>query len=85
MSPMCSKAACASPATQLRITAQLIRAADSSHLWSQTYDRELTDVFKVQDEISREVVAALKLKLLPGKQRIKHPAHAAVQRPTSST
>ena len=51
----------------LRITAQLIRASDSSHLWSQTYDRDLTDVFKVQDEISREVVAALKLKLLADK------------------
>ncbi|MEO8159839.1 MAG: tetratricopeptide repeat protein [Arenimonas sp.] len=50
----------------LRITAQLIRTSDSSHLWSNTYDRELTDVFKVQDEISREVVAALKLKLLAG-------------------
>ena len=48
----------------LRITTQLIRAADSSHLWSQTYDRELTDVFKVQDEIANEVVAALKLRLL---------------------
>ena len=36
----------------LRITAQLIRAADSSHLWSQTYDRPMTDVFKVQDEIA---------------------------------
>jgi TolB-like protein/tetratricopeptide (TPR) repeat protein len=52
----------------LRITAQLIRTSDSSHLWSNTYDRNLTDVFKVQDEISREVVAALKLQLLPGKQ-----------------
>jgi TolB-like protein/tetratricopeptide (TPR) repeat protein len=52
----------------LRITAQLIRTSDSSHLWSNTYDRDLTDVFKVQDEISREVVAALKLQLLPGKQ-----------------
>ncbi len=50
----------------LRITAQLIRAADSSHLWSRTYDRQMTDVFKVQDEISTEVVAALKLTLLPG-------------------
>ena len=49
----------------LRITAQLIRASDSSHLWSQTYDRELTDVFKVQDEIAGAVVAALKLQLLP--------------------
>jgi len=49
----------------LRITAQLIRTSDSSHLWSQTYDRKLTDIFKVQDEISTEVVNALKLKLLP--------------------
>ena len=63
----------------LRITAQLIRASDSSHLWSQTYDRKLTDVFQVQDEISREVVAALKLQLLPGEmpgntQRTRNPA-----------
>jgi TolB-like protein/tetratricopeptide (TPR) repeat protein len=52
----------------LRITAQLIRTSDSSHLWSNTYDRSLDDVFKVQDEISREVVSALKLQLLPEKQ-----------------
>ena len=52
----------------LRITAQLIRADDSSNLWSQTYDRKLTDIFKVQDEISSQVVAALKLKLLPAQQ-----------------
>ena len=49
----------------LRITAQLIRTSDSTHLWSQTYDRELTDVFKVQDEIAGAVVAALKVHLLP--------------------
>ena len=49
----------------LRVTAQLIRAADSSHLWSQSYDRELTDVFRVQDDIAGAVVDALKVKLLP--------------------
>ena len=49
----------------LRVTATLIRTSDSSQLWSQTYDRELTDVFKVQDEIAASVVAALKVKLLP--------------------
>jgi TolB-like protein/tetratricopeptide (TPR) repeat protein len=63
----------------LRITAQLIRTSDSSHLWSNTYDRSLDDVFKVQDEISREVVSALKLQLLPEKlpdntQHTKNPA-----------
>ena len=40
----------------LRITAQLVRASDSSHLWSQTYDRQMTDVFAVQDEIAAAVV-----------------------------
>ncbi len=49
----------------LRVTAQLVRTSDSTHLWSQTYDRELTDVFKVQDEIAVAVVDALKIKLLP--------------------
>ena len=48
----------------LRITAQLVRASDSSHLWSQTYDRQMTDVFKVQDEIAAVVVEQLKIKLL---------------------
>jgi tetratricopeptide (TPR) repeat protein len=50
--------------SRVRITAQLIEAARGTHLWSQTFDRELTDVFAVQDEIARSVVGALKLKLL---------------------
>jgi serine/threonine-protein kinase len=50
---------------RIRITAQLIRASDSSHLWSETYDRKVTDLFDVQDEIANAVVDALKLKLLP--------------------
>jgi TolB-like protein/tetratricopeptide (TPR) repeat protein len=48
----------------LRITAQLIRASDSSHIWSQTYDRKMTDVFAVQDEIAAAVVEQLKVTLL---------------------
>jgi len=55
----------------LRITAQLIKAVDSSHLWSKTYDREISDVFKVQDEIAGEVVAALRLTLLPGRNPVR--------------
>ena len=55
----------------LRITAQLIRASDSSHLWSQTYDRQLTDVFKVQDEIAAAVVSELKIALLGAAPRTK--------------
>ncbi len=51
-------------ADKVRITAQLIRASDGSHLWSDTYDRTLDDIFKVQDEIAAAVVAQLKIKLL---------------------
>ena len=50
--------------TRLRITAQLINAETGYHLWSETYDRELTDVFAIQDEIATNVVDALRLKLL---------------------
>jgi TolB-like protein/DNA-binding winged helix-turn-helix (wHTH) protein len=49
---------------QLRITAQLVRAADGTHLWSATFDRPLGDVFAVQDEIARAVVSELRIKLL---------------------
>ncbi|HTC90683.1 MAG TPA: protein kinase, partial [Bryobacteraceae bacterium] len=48
---------------RLRITAQLIHAADGSHLWSERYDREMTDVFAIQDEIAQAITAALKLTL----------------------
>ena len=48
---------------RVRITAQLIRVADSSHQWSETYDRELTDIFAVQDEIALAVVQQLKIAL----------------------
>ncbi len=47
----------------LRVAAQLIRAADGFQLWSETYDRQLKDVFKVQDEIADHVVTALKVQL----------------------
>lgn len=50
----------------IRITAQLIRVDNGSHVWSATYDRQLTDVFKVQDEIAGAVVKALKVSILEG-------------------
>ncbi len=49
---------------QVRITAQLVNAADGYHLWSDTYDRELDDIFAVQDEIASSVAEALKVRLL---------------------
>jgi serine/threonine protein kinase/Tfp pilus assembly protein PilF len=48
---------------RLRVTAQLINAADGYHLWSETYDRELADVFEVQDELSRSIVSTLRPRL----------------------
>jgi TolB-like protein/Tfp pilus assembly protein PilF len=48
----------------LRVTAQLVRADSGYHLWSETYDRQLNDVFKVQDEIAVAVVKALRTSLL---------------------
>jgi TolB-like protein/DNA-binding winged helix-turn-helix (wHTH) protein/Tfp pilus assembly protein PilF len=48
----------------LRITARLVRADDGYHVWSETYDRQLDDIFKVQDDIATAVVAALKVSLL---------------------
>ena len=49
---------------RLRITAQLIKVADGFNLWSQTFDRKLEDVFAVQEEIARQVVASLRVNLL---------------------
>ncbi len=49
---------------RLRITAQLIKAEDGYHVWSETYDRELTDVFAIQSDIAGQVVEALQVTLL---------------------
>jgi len=54
---------------KVRITAQLIQVDDGFHLWSDTYDRELTDVFAIQDEIASAILQALKAKLLGDDQR----------------
>ncbi len=48
---------------QVRVTAQLIKAADGYHLWSETYDRELTNIFAIQDEIAKSIADELKLTL----------------------
>ena len=53
---------------KLRITAQLINVEKDSHLWSETYDREMKDIFIIQDEISNAVVTNLKVKLLMPKE-----------------
>ena len=54
--------------SRLRVTAQLVNVADGYQLWSERYDRQLEDVFEIQDEISMAIVKALKVKLLGGEQ-----------------
>ncbi len=55
--------------SRVRVTAQLILAADGTHLWSQRYDREMTDIFAIQDEIAAAIADALKLTLNPAPER----------------
>ena len=69
---------------RVRITAQLVKVADGFHLWSETYDRELTDIFAVQDEIARSVSARLEGDAA-GQGRAGPSARAATPRPTTST
>jgi len=56
---------------KVRITSQLISAADGYHIWSETYDRNLTDIFEVQDEISGILANKLRENLLPAQQEEK--------------
>lgn len=49
---------------KLRITAQLIQASDGNHLWSDTYDREMQDIFAVRSDVAQQVAAVLKIRLL---------------------
>jgi serine/threonine-protein kinase len=50
---------------RIRVTAQLIQASDGSHLWSERYDRDMTDVFAIQDEIAKAISEALQVRLAP--------------------
>jgi TolB-like protein/Flp pilus assembly protein TadD len=59
---------------RVRITAQLTDGASGTHLWADRYDRELTDIFALQDEIAQAIVAQLRIKLLPGEGAAEHAA-----------
>jgi len=54
---------------RVRITAQLIDSATGGHVWADRYDRDLTDIFAIQDEISKAIVSSLRLKLLPSEKK----------------
>ena len=65
---------------RVRITAQLIDGAAGDHHWADRYDRDLTDIFAIQDEISKAIVAALRVKLLPAeKKAIEHRGTSSVE------
>ena len=51
--------------SRIRVTAQLIKTSDGFHLWSERYDRELTDIFALQDEMTQAIAEALRIKLSP--------------------
>jgi adenylate cyclase len=55
--------------SRVRITGQLIDGTDGSHVWAERYDRELTDIFAIQDEINHAIVDQLKVKLLPAEKK----------------
>ena len=55
---------------RIRITAQLIDAESGGHLWAERYDRDLTDIFELQDEVTRQIVDALKVTLQPAEQTL---------------
>ncbi len=54
---------------RVRITAQLIDGRTGDHVWAERYDRDLTDIFAIQDEISKAIVGALKIQLLPEEKK----------------
>jgi adenylate cyclase len=65
---------------RVRITGQLIDGATGGHMWADRYDRDLTDIFEIQDEITRTIVEQLKIKLLPReKKAISQPQTANVE------
>jgi len=63
---------------RVRINAQLINGATGEHVWADRFDRDLEDIFAIQDEISKSIVRALKLKLLPRRGLQPLPACAAI-------
>jgi len=64
---------------RVRITAQLIDTQSGFHLWSETYDRKLEDIFAVQDEIAQAIVGKLRIQLAPGVQKLAQREKAPTQ------
>ena len=62
---------------RVRVMAQLLSTSDGSHTWSERYDRQLTDIFAIQDDIAQSIVAELCLKIDPGSKQLLPNRHAA--------
>src|SRR5205085_2390680 len=58
-----------SAGTRVRVTGQLVHCKEGNHLWAERYDRDLTDIFAIQDEITQAIVEQLKVKLLPQERK----------------
>ena len=54
---------------RVRVTGQLIDGSNGGHMWAERYDRDLTDIFAIQDEITHAIVEQLKVKLLPQEKK----------------
>src|SRR5256714_9637724 len=63
---------------RVRVTGQLINSNDGTHIWAERFDRDLTDIFAIQDEITHAIVEQLKVKLLPQEKK------SIVQTPTDN-
>jgi len=64
--------------TRVRVTGQLVDSRDSGHVWAERYDRDLTDIFAIQDEITHAIVEQLKVKILPQEKK------SIIQAPTDN-
>ena len=70
---------------RLRVTAQLVGAGDGYHLWSESFDRRLEDVFAIQDEIAQQVTSALKIASSPATRRVSAAVAPSAATPTNTT
>ena len=69
----------------VRVNVQLIKAANDSHLWADTFDRKLTDIFLVESEVAKAIADQLRAKLTVRKSKLSPPNRRTMSRPTMPT
>ena len=70
---------------RVRVTGQLVDATSGAHIWADRFDRDLTDIFAVQDGLALEIISALKVKLTPEKRDLAGPEARSMRRPLISS